>query len=163
MLCHAPVPRASHSCWRGRAAGGELDSISEVDMVSASLAKAAGGDPLGPVLGQECHTPQFLGLNPGSQPRAVGIPTLDLQVAQRGRDTCSKLPPLPGEQEPHDRHDRPHPSVQALATCMYSLHAVQRSSGIQGARHKLLLWTLCLAVKMQKKLKFPLFFFFKRL
>ena len=45
----------------------------------------------------------------------------------------------------------------ACVLCMLS----SVSSGIQGARHKLLLWTLCLAVKMQKKLKLPLFFFFK--
>lgn len=59
-----------------------LDSISEVDMVSASVSGAEGGwVHTGPVLGQEVHTPESLGL---TTPCAMGMPTLVLQVAQEG-------------------------------------------------------------------------------
>lgn len=124
--CHAPSPGPAIPVGVDVQVE-SLDSISEVDMVSASLAKAAGGgSPWALCWARNAtHHNSPGSQSRGSQPRAVGIPTLDLQVAQRGRDTCSKLPRWQ-DTEPHDRHDRPHPSVQALATCMCSLHAVQR-------------------------------------
>lgn len=71
-------------------------------MVSASPAKAVGrGDSPGPCAGP--GTPHIT-IPLAHKPWVVGIPTLMLQVAQRGRDTYSKLPHWQ-ETEPHGGHD----------------------------------------------------------
>ena len=57
--------------------------------------------------------------------------------------------------QPHGRPDRPHPRVRPSPPgCVLWANAVQHKQRDPRARHRPLLWTPCLAVKMQEKLCF---------
>lgn len=82
-----------------------LDSISEVDMVSAALTR---GIHTGPAPGQEGCTPEFTG--PHNSP-AVGMPIPFSQMAQGGWDPCRKLRNW-YESEPDDKLGLPPPATR---------------------------------------------------
>lgn len=137
-----------------------LDSISEVDMVSASLTRAADREiPTEPMLGQELHTPEFTRL---ITPQVVGIPTLVLQF--REVETLAQSYPIGMKQSQMTNIIFPAPVSSVLPLGLFSGQRLSNTnSRVQGSRYMLLLWILCLAVKMQKKQKFPLFFLFSGL
>ena len=138
-----------------------LDSISEVDMVSASLTRAADREiPTGAMLDQELHTPESTRL---ITPQVVGIPTLVLQKS-REVETLAQSYPVGMKQSQMTNVIFPAPVSRVLPLGLFSGQRLSNiNSRVQGARYMLLLWLLCLAVKMQKKQKFPLFFLFSGL
>lgn len=137
-----------------------MDSISEVDMVSASLTRAADREiPTGPMLGQELHTPEFTRL---ITPQMVGIPTLVLQF--REVETLAQSYPIGMKQSQMTNMIFPAPVSRVLPLGLFSGQRLSNTNGrVQGSRYMLLLWILCLAVKMQTKQKFALFFLFSGL
>lgn len=161
--CHAPSPGPAIPVGVDVQVE-SLDSISEVDMVSASLAKAAGeGSPRALCWARSAtHHNSPGSQSPGSQPPGSGNSHTRFTGGSARSRHLLKAAPLAGNRAAWQTWLSP---PQCLGSCHLHVFSGQVlssiNSGIQGARHKLLLWTLCLAVKMQKKLKFPLFFFFK--
>lgn len=138
------VPRAGHSCGRGRA-GGKL------------------GQHLGGGHGK-CFSDQGCGWGGSLRPCAgPGTPHTRIPRAHHSRqwefahsfyrqlrevETPAQSCPA-GVKQPHDRRDRPHPRVQPSPPgCVLWANAVQHKRRDPRARHKLLLWSPCLAVKM---------------
>ena len=159
MLLPCPVPRASHSCRRG-CAGGELGQHLRGGYGKRFSGQGCGrgGSPRALCWARNATHHN----SPGSQALGSGNSHTHVTGGSARSRHLLKAAPLAGDRAAWQTWLTP---PQCPGSCHQDVFSGQMlssiNSGIQGARHKLLLWTLCLAVKMQKKLKFPLFFFFK--